>query len=112
MRTTARLSVITISAAAFCAFFAACKASAPSGWTRPGDWQQIAADTKKLEAYRCPKPDRFATMFSFGYSTDLRSMTQGQGTFSMEFCKYKQVPKSIQEKIVEERKAEQLVGAK
>ena len=49
---------------------------------------------------------------TFGYSTDLRSMTQGQGTFSMEFCKYKQVPKQIQEKIIEERKAEQLVGAK
>jgi elongation factor G len=49
---------------------------------------------------------------TFGYSTDLRSMTQGQGTFSMEFCKYKQVPKSIQEKIIEDRKAEQLVGAK
>ncbi|MCG8587033.1 MAG: elongation factor G, partial [Pirellulales bacterium] len=49
---------------------------------------------------------------TFGYSTDLRSMTQGQGTFSMEFCKYKQVPKPIQEKIIEDRKAEQLVGAK
>ena len=50
---------------------------------------------------------------TFGYSTDLRSMTQGQGTFSMEFCKYKQVPKTIQEKIIEERKQQaELVGAK
>ncbi len=43
---------------------------------------------------------------TFGYSTDLRSMTQGQGTFSMEFDHYRQVPSSIQEKIVAERKAE------
>jgi len=52
---------------------------------------------------------------TFGYSTDLRSMTQGQGTFSMEFDHYRQVPSSIQEKIVAERKAEkenQAVGSK
>jgi elongation factor G len=41
---------------------------------------------------------------AFGYSTTLRSMTQGQGTFSMEFLKYKKVPNSIQEAIVKERK--------
>ena len=32
----------------------------------------------------------------FGYSTDLRSQTQGQGTFIMEFAKYRKVPASIQ----------------
>ncbi len=31
----------------------------------------------------------------FGYATDLRSMTQGRATFSMEFCKYKEVPTSV-----------------
>ncbi|MDR1923829.1 MAG: elongation factor G [Planctomycetaceae bacterium] len=41
---------------------------------------------------------------TFGYSTALRSMTQGQGTFSMEFLKYKKVPNSIQETIIKERK--------
>ena len=41
---------------------------------------------------------------TFGYSTNLRSMTQGQGTFSMEFLKYKKVPNSIQETIIKERK--------
>ncbi|QDS96979.1 elongation factor G [Adhaeretor mobilis] len=43
---------------------------------------------------------------TFGYSNDLRSQTQGQGTFSMEFAKYSPVPKNIQEEIVEERKKE------
>lgn len=35
----------------------------------------------------------------FGYSTDLRSATQGKATFSMEFARYKPVPMSIQEQI-------------
>jgi elongation factor G len=48
---------------------------------------------------------------TFGYSTDLRSLTQGQGTFSMEFAKYRRVPNSIQQEIIEEKK-KQLVGAK
>jgi elongation factor G len=38
----------------------------------------------------------------FGYSTDLRSATQGKGEFSMEFAKYAQVPKSIQEEMSKE----------
>jgi elongation factor G len=48
---------------------------------------------------------------TFGYSTDLRSMTQGQGTFTMEFSKYRRVPSSIQTEIIAEKK-KQLVGAK
>ena len=36
----------------------------------------------------------------FGYSTDLRSRTQGRGNYSMFFEKYEQVPKSVQEKII------------
>jgi elongation factor G len=36
----------------------------------------------------------------FGYSTDLRSKTQGRGNYSMFFDKYEQVPKSVQEKII------------
>src|SRR4029078_4286323 len=49
---------------------------------------------------------------TFGYSTDLRSMTQGQGTFTMEFAKYRRVPSNIQEEIIAEKKKKQLVGAK
>ena len=40
----------------------------------------------------------------FGYATDLRSRTQGRGNYSMFFEKYEQVPKSVQEKIIAERK--------
>ena len=36
----------------------------------------------------------------FGYSTDLRSKTQGRGNYSMFFEKYEQVPKSVQEKVL------------
>ena len=43
---------------------------------------------------------------TFGYSTDLRSMTQGQGTFTMELAKYRPVPANIQTEIITERKAE------
>ncbi len=39
----------------------------------------------------------------FGYSTDLRSKTQGRGNYSMFFDKYEQVPKSVQEKIIASR---------
>ncbi|MBQ4231841.1 MAG: elongation factor G, partial [Lachnospiraceae bacterium] len=38
----------------------------------------------------------------FGYSTELRSSTQGRGNYSMFFEKYEPVPKNIQEKIVNE----------
>ncbi|HOP72065.1 MAG TPA: elongation factor G [Thermoclostridium caenicola] len=41
----------------------------------------------------------------FGYATDLRSKTQGRATYSMEPSHYAEVPKAMQEKIVEGRKA-------
>ncbi|PAF43711.1 elongation factor G [Helicobacter sp. 11S03491-1] len=40
----------------------------------------------------------------FGYSTDLRSATQGRGTYSMEFNHYGEVPSNIAKEIVEKRK--------
>ncbi len=40
----------------------------------------------------------------FGYATDLRSMSQGRATYTMEFLKYSEVPKNVAEAIIEERK--------
>ncbi len=40
----------------------------------------------------------------FGYSTDLRSKTQGRGNYSMFFERYEPVPKSVQDKILNERR--------
>lgn len=40
----------------------------------------------------------------FGYSTDLRSRTQGRGNYSMFFDHYEQVPKNVQEKVLSNRK--------
>jgi elongation factor G len=36
----------------------------------------------------------------FGYATDLRSMSQGRATYSMEFEKYSEAPKNIVETII------------
>ena len=41
----------------------------------------------------------------FGYATDLRGLTQGRGTFSMEFSHYLEVPKNISDKVIGEKKA-------
>lgn len=37
----------------------------------------------------------------FGYATDLRSMTQGRATYSMEFSKYSEVPANVAEQIID-----------
>ena len=39
----------------------------------------------------------------FGYSTELRSSTQGRGNYSMFFDKYEQAPKSVQDKVISDR---------
>ena len=40
----------------------------------------------------------------FGYATDLRSMTQGRATYTMEFAKYSEVPNNIAEQIIDKSK--------
>jgi len=40
----------------------------------------------------------------FGYATDIRSMTQGRGIFSMEFSHYDEVPKNVAEAIIAKSK--------
>jgi elongation factor G len=46
----------------------------------------------------------------FGYATELRSMTQGRATYTMQFERYEEVPSNIAEEIVEHRAGEP-VGA-
>jgi elongation factor G len=41
----------------------------------------------------------------FGYSTVLRSLTQGKAEFSMEFASYSQVPKGVAEQLIKEFEA-------
>ncbi|MDY0169337.1 MAG: elongation factor G [Thermoguttaceae bacterium] len=41
---------------------------------------------------------------TFGYSTSLRSMTQGQGTFTLEFARYNRLPLSLEREIIEARR--------
>ncbi|OGB90583.1 translation elongation factor G [candidate division WOR-1 bacterium RIFCSPHIGHO2_01_FULL_53_15] len=43
----------------------------------------------------------------FGYSTDLRSLTQGRGNYTMEFNEYREVPKAIADQLIEKTQGKQ-----
>ncbi len=53
-----------------------------------------------LQAIRAVVP--LAEMF--GYATDLRSRTQGRGTYTMQFSHFEEVPRNVAEAIIEKRK--------
>ncbi|HNA20372.1 MAG TPA: hypothetical protein PLN40_03010, partial [Agitococcus sp.] len=40
----------------------------------------------------------------FGYATDVRSMSQGRASYSMEFLKYSEAPNNIAQGIIEKNK--------
>jgi elongation factor G len=61
------------------------------GMTQRGDAQVVAADVPLAEM--------------FGYSTTLRSMTQGRAVYSMQFDHYEEVPKNIAEQIISKAKS-------
>jgi elongation factor G len=61
------------------------------GMTQRGDAQVVAADVPLAEM--------------FGYSTQLRSMTQGRAVYTMQFDHYAEVPKNIAEQIISKAKA-------
>jgi elongation factor G len=61
------------------------------GMTQRGDAQVVAADVPLFEM--------------FGYSTTLRSMSQGRAVYTMQFDHYEEVPKSIAETIITKKKA-------
>ncbi len=48
----------------------------------------------------------------FDYANEIRSMTQGKGSFSMEFKCYRQAPKNIQETVLEKRRKDKELAAK
>jgi elongation factor G len=59
-----------------------------SGVTEDGNFSVVEAEVPLAEM--------------FGYSTVLRSATQGKAEFTMEFARYKQVPQSVAEELVKE----------
>jgi elongation factor G len=61
------------------------------GMTQRADAQVVAADVPLAEM--------------FGYSTQLRSMTQGRAVYSMQFDHYEEVPKNIAEQIISKAKS-------
>ncbi len=63
-----------------------------TGMDPEGRHQRIRATVPQAELYQ--------------YSVDLRSMTQGQGVYSMEFARYEEVPRETAEKIIAEAKSQ------
>ena len=47
---------------------------------------------------------------TFGYATDLRSLTQGRGSFTLEFDRYDLVPDNIAEQVIKERREQDKVS--
>jgi len=66
---------------------------------RRGRVEGMEPETGGLQVIRALVP--LAEMF--GYATDLRSKTQGRGTYTMQFSHYEQVPKNIADQIIEAR---------
>ena len=63
---------------------------------RRGELSSMEADDGGTQKIKASVP--LAEMF--GYATDLRSMTSGRGTFSMEFSHYHEVPKNVADAVV------------
>ncbi len=63
------------------------------GMDKQGNKQKITAEVPMAEMNN--------------YSIDLRSMTQGRGSFDMEFIRYEETPNDVQKKVIDKRKKEQ-----
>ncbi|MDR1688108.1 MAG: elongation factor G, partial [Clostridiales bacterium] len=62
------------------------------GMDKTGSKQTVQADVPMAEMFK--------------YATDLRSMTQGRGSFTMVFDRYEEAPNEVQQKVIEARKKE------
>jgi len=71
-----------------------------------GDLNSRRGRIEGMEAHRGVQTikSKVPLAMMFGYSTGLRSLTQGRGTYSMEFCEYNEVPKNIANEIIEKTK--------
>lgn len=79
----------------------------------PEDYMgDVMGDISSRRGMITGQEDRFGAMVinamvplseMFGYSTDLRSTTQGRASYAMEFASYEPVPNSIADKIITER---------
>jgi elongation factor G len=58
------------------------------------------------EGAQCTIESQVPLAEMFGYSTVLRSLTQGKAQFTMEFATYRQVPQSVAEELEKQRQAE------
>ena len=56
-----------------------------TGWLSPDQLENIRANVPLGQM--------------FGYATDVRSMTQGRATYTMQFARYEEVPPAIEEEI-------------
>ena len=62
------------------------------GMNPKGRFQQVDAEVPMAEMFK--------------YATDLRSMTQARGSFTMKFDRYEEAPHDVQQKVIEARKKE------
>jgi elongation factor G len=62
------------------------------GMGKEGDKQKISAEVPMAEIFK--------------YTSDLRSMTQGRGSYTMVFDRYEEAPAEVQQKVIEARKKE------
>ena len=46
---------------------------------------------------------KFALSEMFGYTTDVRSLSQGRATYSMEFKRYAETPANVAQLVIDER---------
>jgi elongation factor G len=60
---------------------------------------QEMADRGNIKVVRAFVP--LAEMF--GYATNVRSLTQGRASYSMEFAEYQEVPRNVAEQVIKER---------
>lgn len=76
--------------------------------SRRGRIEGMEADKGNMQYIKAKVP--LSDMF--GYSTDLRSATQGRGTYTMQFAHYEETPRNVMDEIVAKAKGKETAAAK